>query len=111
MKQIGILAISWHFTPFLQLLFNIIASYFNINVKDLSSPSRRQDFVYARSIATYLLKTKFNLSLNKIGTVLGGRDHATIAHAYEKIANSMESDSNIKEDINNLTSKLNKLYQ
>gem|GEM_PF-2186218 len=29
MKQIGILAISWHFTPFLQLLFNIIASYFN----------------------------------------------------------------------------------
>ena len=30
LKQIGILAISWHFTPFLQLLFNIIASYFNI---------------------------------------------------------------------------------
>lgn len=89
----------------------VIASYFNINVKDLSSPSRRQDFVYARSIATYLLKTKFNLSLNKIGAVLGGRDHATIAHAYEKIANSMESDSNIKEDINNLTSKLDKLYQ
>ena len=38
----------------------IIASYFNINVKDLSGPSRKQEYVYARQLTVYILKTKYN---------------------------------------------------
>lgn len=88
----------------------VIASYFNINVKELSSVSRKQEYVYARNIAVYLLKNKFNLTLKKIGNALGGRDHATIAHSLEKIADLLKTDVGVKQDVENLTEKLNKLY-
>lgn len=89
----------------------IIAGYFNINVKDLSSPSRKQEYVYARQITIYILKTKYNQTLTAIGTALGGRDHATISHSLEKIQKAVETDSNIKEDVDNLILNLDKQYK
>ena len=89
----------------------IISSYFNINVKDLSSPSRKQEFVYARQIAIYILKNRYNQSLEQIGSVLGNRDHSTVSHGLEKIQNLIDNDVNVREDIENITNNLNKLYE
>ena len=89
----------------------IIASYFNINVKDLSSPSRKQEFVYARQLTIYILKTKYNQTLTAIGSALGGRDHATISHALEKITDQIKTNPNIKEDVDNLITSLDKQYK
>ena len=89
----------------------IISSYFNINVKELSGPSRKQEYVYARQLTVYILKTKYNQTLTAIGTALGGRDHATISHAFDKISESIKTDSNIKEDVDNLISNLDKQYK
>lgn len=89
----------------------IIANYFNINVKELAGPSRKQEYVYARQLTVYILKTKYNQTLTAIGTALGGRDHATISHAYDKIQDSIKTDSNIKEDVDNLIENLDKQYK
>ena len=89
----------------------IIANYFSINVKELAGPSRKQEYVYARQLTVYILKTKYNQTLTAIGTALGGRDHATISHAFDKINDSIKSDSNIKEDVDNLISNLDKQYK
>jgi len=85
----------------------IVANYFNISPKDLAAASRKQEIVYARMITVYLLRTVLNLQLKRIGECLGGRDHATIAHAYDKIANSIENDPMIKQDIDILIEKIN----
>lgn len=89
----------------------IIASYFNINAKDLSGPSRKQEFVYARQLTIYILKTKYNQTLTAIGSALGGRDHATISHALEKITDQIKTNPNIKEDVDNLILSLDKQYK
>ena len=89
----------------------IIASYFNINVKELSGPSRKQEYVYARQLTVYILKTKYNQTLTSIGSALGGRDHATISHAFDKISESIKTDSNIKEDVDNIIINLDKQYK
>ena len=86
----------------------IVASYFNIPVKELSGSSRKQEIVYARSIAIYLLRTKYNIGLKKIGEYLGNRDHATVAHAIDKIEDGIKSDECISQDVTNLVDKLNK---
>ena len=44
---------------------SVVASYFNIPVKELSGTSRKQEIVYARSITIYLLRTKYNVALKK----------------------------------------------
>ena len=87
----------------------IIANYFNINVKDLASPSRKQEYVYARQLTVYILKTKYNQTLTAIGSALGGRDHATIAHAINKIEQMLNDENgNTKQDIENILKKLEK---
>ena len=88
----------------------IIASYYNINPKELSSASRKAEYVYVRNVTVYILKTKYNLTLNKIGSSLGGRDHATISHSYDKMVQLLASDENVKLDIENLTKQLDKMY-
>lgn len=86
---------------------SIVAEYFNISVKDLIGSSRKQEIAYARMITTYLLRKILNLPLKKIGELLGGRDHATIAHAIEKITNSIEIDTLVKQDVDVLIQKIN----
>ncbi len=85
---------------------NVVSTYFNINVKDLVGTSRKQEIAYARMITTYLLRKELNLPLKKIGELLGGRDHATIAHAIEKITNSVENDFLVKQDVEVLIQKI-----
>lgn len=85
---------------------NIVANYFNISVRDLSAVTRKQEIVYARMITIYLLRNILNLQLKKIGDYLGGRDHATIAHAIDKMEASIKSDPMVKQDITVLTEKI-----
>lgn len=87
---------------------SVVASYFNIPVKELSGTSRKQEIVYARSITIYLLRTKYNIALKKIGEYLGNRDHATVSHAIDKIEDGIKNDEYISQDVNNLVDKLNK---
>lgn len=91
---------------YVEIVKSVISSYFNINVKELSSSSRKQEFVYARMVAAYLLRTVFNLTLKKIGEFLGGRDHATIAHGIEKVSQMLVSDLLVKQDIESITDKI-----
>lgn len=86
----------------------IVAAYFNINVRDLSASSRKQEIVYARMITIYLLRNVIKLPLKKIGEYLGGRDHATILHAIDKITKSLADDALVRQDVDHLTEKINK---
>lgn len=87
---------------------NTVAAYFNINVRDLSASSRKQEIVYARMITIYLLRNVIKLPLKKIGEYLGGRDHATILHAIDKITKSLNEDALVRQDIDYLIEKINK---
>lgn len=84
----------------------IVSNYFSISARDLSSSSRKQELVYARMVTIYLLRTVLSLPLKRIGEYLGGRDHATIAHAVDKITNSINQDQLVKQDIEVLIKKI-----
>lgn len=87
---------------------NVVADYFNITSKDLSSSSRKQNLVYARDVLVYILRNNYSFPLKKIGDFLGGKDHSTVAHSFDKIETGMEKDSNIKQDIQNILKKIEK---
>ena len=88
---------------------NVVANYFNITSKDLVSSSRKQNLVYARDLLVYILRNNYNLPLKKIGDILGGKDHSTIAHSFDKIETGIEKDPNIKQDVSNINKKIEKM--
>jgi chromosomal replication initiator protein len=62
------------------------AEHFGVKVSDLRSPLRRKEIVAARSVAMYLSRQMTGESLQAIGRHFSGRDHATVSHSVEKVA-------------------------
>lgn len=73
----------------------------NIKISDLESKKRIREIAYPRQIAMYLCRELTDLSLPKIGASFG-RDHTTVLHACDKIAEAIKIDPDLAEEIRDL---------
>ena len=71
----------------------------DISLVDLQGKARDKRIVGPRQIAMYLLRDETDLSLNDIGGLLGGRDHTTVMHGYEKVGGALDRDSRLRTDV------------
>ncbi|MFA6237212.1 MAG: chromosomal replication initiator protein DnaA [Bacteriovorax sp.] len=82
------------------------AQYFRIPLADLKSKGRSQDITKARHIAMYLARKVANAKQQEIGAFFGGRDHSSVIHAVNTIAEKVKTDSTLSKDINSIESNL-----
>ena len=83
----------------------VVAKYFNLDVKDLKSSKRSNDIAYPRQIAMFLCRDIANMPFIKIGQNFGKRDHTTVMHACNKIETELKENNNTKlivESVQNL---------
>ena len=90
----------------IDLIQDVVSSYFNLRVEDLKSQRRTRNVAYPRQIAMYLSRKLTDMSLPKIGEEFGGRDHTTVIHAYEKISENLKTDDSLQHTVNDLTKKI-----
>ncbi|MFL6239030.1 MAG: chromosomal replication initiator protein DnaA [Actinomycetes bacterium] len=82
------------------------ASYYGLSIDDLCGSSRSRTLVTARQIAMYLCRELTDLSLPKIGSSFGGRDHTTVMHADRKIRSLMAERRSIYNQVTELTNRI-----
>jgi len=87
-------------------IIKVIAEYFELKLDDLKGNSRKKELVVPRQICMYLMRKEINASYPNIGSELGGRDHTTAIHAYNKIVASVKSDDKIKNDVELIRQRL-----
>jgi chromosomal replication initiator protein len=87
-------------------LLRTVADYFAIPIEELTNKKRDKKTTLARHTAIYLLREGYNCSLSEIGKELGGRNHATILHGYEKIANALNTNAHLSDQIAEIREKL-----
>lgn len=73
-----------------------INQYFNIKMADITGPKRKKELVLPRQLAMYILYEECKLPYEKIGELLGGRDHTTIMHGVEKIHAAVSRDREVQ---------------
>jgi chromosomal replication initiator protein len=83
-------------------IIETISKYYNTNPQLMSGKTRRQDIVYPRQICIYVLRDFLNVSYQSIGEKLGGRDHTTIMHSYEKVKTERESNPQINKELDEI---------
>jgi len=83
-------------------MIKIIANYYNLEEKNISEKTRRQEIVKPRQIAMYLLRNDLNTPYPYIGRRLGQKDHTTAIHAYKKITCDIKMDKKLEQEINNI---------
>ena len=89
-----------------ELILKKVAEYYKIRVEDFTSKKRTKQIAYPRQIAMYLCRELTNLSLPKIGELFGGRDHSTVIHACDKIAEELRTDHTLQVTVNKIKSSL-----
>ena len=92
----------------IDIVKKIVSKHYSISVSDLSSSTRKKEVVLPRQIAIYLIRTLFNVQLQKIGDYFGSRDHATIAHAIAKVDKMVDEDWTVKQDVDYLIKQIKK---
>lgn len=80
-------------------IIEAVAEHFKVSTDDLSGKGRDKAIVLPRQVAMYLVREETNSSLDHIGGLLGGRDHTTVMHGCEKIAEGMQKDHQLRNDV------------
>ncbi len=83
-----------------------VCDYYEITIDELKSKKRSFKIAYPRQIAMYLSRNLTDESLARIGLEFGGRDHATVMHACDKIEQDLIKDNNLKESLKNIKNKI-----
>ena len=78
---------------------NLVASHFNLNIKEMLSSRRSRSLARPRQIAMYLAKQHTTNSLPDIGRKFSNRDHTTVIHAVKKIDELIKKDNEIRQSV------------
>ena len=83
----------------LDIIQKVIAENYQISVSDLKGKKRDKKYVIPRQIAIYISRELTEISYTELGNEFGGKDHSTIMHAYEKVAEQIKIDSTLENKI------------
>ena len=85
-----------------------VCAFYKLEKDKLLGKSKKKELVQPRQICAYLMCEILNIPLVSIGEALGGRDHTTVIHSREKVANLVKINDHLAkevEDIRNIILK------
>ena len=93
-------------------IIDVVAKFYNITTKELIGSGRKKELVWPRQMAIYLIREELNTSYPSIGHELGGRDHTTAMHAYNKISLEVKERKNekIRQELESIKQLFNQNY-
>ena len=87
-------------------IFRVITEFYNIQKEDLVKKGRKKEISHPRQVMMFLLRQELQVPFSTIGQLLGGRDHTTALHAFEKIDKNKENNMRLKEELSTLKERL-----
>jgi len=90
-----ILARSTETKPTLSEITRVVARAYDAKVADLRSAARTQGLVVPRQVAMFLARELIHAEYKMIGDYFGGRNHATVIHACDRIRQLSQSEAEI----------------
>lgn len=84
----------------------VVSDYFEMPIELMKSKTRKREVVQARQISMFYAKNMTKASLASIGAQCGGKDHATVLHAYRTVNNLIDTDKQFRGYIADLDKKL-----
>lgn len=90
----------------IETIQKMVCEYFDVSYDILLQKTRKREIVQARQITMYLAKAFTKNSLKTIGEHFGGRDHTTVIHSCQTVKDLMDTDSLFRENVIELTQKV-----
>ncbi|MFN8499251.1 MAG: chromosomal replication initiator protein DnaA [Anaerolineae bacterium] len=84
--------------PGMDVILEAVAEHYRVSLEEMLSSKRTQRIVTPRHVAMYLMREDGRASLPQIGLKLR-RDHTTVLHGIERIAQQEETNEALRKDI------------
>ena len=76
-----------------------VCRYYNVDPERLRGKQRDREIAWPRQVAMYVMREETSASLLQIGNALGGRDHTTIIHGWEKVHAEMQNNDQTRREV------------
>lgn len=83
-------------------IIDSVCNFYKIQRSDLLGKKKTKDVVEPRQICAYLMTELLSIPLVTVGQELGGRDHTTVIHARDKIAELIKENTRVETEIKDL---------
>lgn len=90
----------------IEKIIDMCCDYFKVKKSDLIGKKKSKEIVDPRQITMYVATELLDLPLTTIGEYFGGRDHTTVIHARDKVADNLKKNRALKTDIEDLISMI-----
>ena len=86
-------------------ILDTVAKYYKVSKDDILGKKKNKEIVIPRQVCIYLLTEMLSLSLESIGQFIG-RDHTTVIHARDKIADTLKTSQKLQIEVSDLKSMI-----
>lgn len=76
-----------------------VCTHFNVTPAAVNGKSRKHEVVEVRQLAMYFAQKYTKMPTSRIGKLVGGRDHATVIHSCNRVADRLKVDKDFQEEI------------
>ena len=90
----------------MEQIIDAVCEVFRVDQNLLMGRDRRKKVADARMVIMYLGRQYTNLTLSQIGEEVGGRDHSTVSHGVNKVAQAMDEDPYMQQMVQRVKRKL-----
>ncbi len=87
-------------------IINCVCNFYKISKSDMLGKKKNKEFSEPRQVCIYLIVDMMSLPLVTVGEKIGGRDHATVIYARNKITEEMKTNSKLATEINDIRKML-----
>jgi chromosomal replication initiator protein len=86
-----------------------VAKEWTVTTEGLRSKTRTKNLTVPRQVAMHLMRELLGMQLVEIGAAFGGRDHSTVIHSLERVAEMMNEDPSFAQRVGKIQAALESL--
>lgn len=90
----------------IELIQQVVADYYAIDIDGLSSQRRTMELTLPRQVAMHMCKKFTDCSYKTIGKSFGGRDHSTVINACNKIEGDIKVNDRLRTAVEDIEKRL-----
>lgn len=87
-------------------VISAVSEHFGVDLRIMTGRGRSRNIVVPRQVAMYLLREETECSLVDIGKLLGNRDHTTVMYGCDKIAEEINADNRLRNEVLSIRERL-----
>ena len=89
-------------------VINVVAKTLKVKTSEITLRRRKVEVVLARQVVMYVRRMTTKYTLTKIGREIGGRSPATVSHGFQRIADRITKDHELKDKVMEITKEINR---